>query len=135
MIKPLTLVSLLATLAGCAQPDETPTCRALHLSMHAPPGTYASQLERADICVKTVARELTRAGGPPADAARAAVHRCATDEAAAIAALKKTGPVWPYQKRMIHDGLAHLAAIAAIQARSTGCGRKAGEPADTPETS
>ena len=137
MTRSLTVLALLAMLAACDKPPAPQAqnaCPPLRLVQHGDLGTYVGQREREGLCIKAAARDLTLAGGPVADAAAAALARCAPREADVIAALKKDGPVWPYQRQQIHQDMSHLAFVAATQARATGCGRRPGEPtdADTP---
>jgi len=126
-------LALTAILAGCAPapPPLQASCPPLRRTVITNPDSYPGQRARLALCIKSAARGLDLAGGPPAEAARAAVARCAPMEAAAVAALRKSGPVWPYQKAIIHDEVSHLALVAATQSRATGCGRKPGDPLDT----
>jgi len=135
MTRSLTVLALLAMLAACDKQQPAAqaqnSCPPLRLVQHGDLNTYVGQREREGLCIKAAARDLTLAGGPVADAAAAALARCGPQEADVIAALKKDGPVWPYQRQQIHDDMAHLAQIAATQARALGCGRKPGDPDDT----
>lgn len=128
----MTGLALALGLAACeAPPEPPPPCPPPSLIARLPPGTYEGERERTNLCLKGAVHKLILQGGPPADAARAAMARCAAQEAAAVAALAKEGPVWPYQKERIHDELSHLAQVTAVQARARGCGRKSGEAAET----
>ena len=133
MTRSLKVLALLAMLAACAKPapQVQNSCPPLRLVQHGDLGAYVGQRERESLCIKAAAHDLAQAGGPVADASRAALARCAPQEADVIAALKKDGPVWPYQRKQIHDDMTHLAQIAATQARALGCGRKPGDPDDT----
>ena len=51
----------------------------------------------------------------------AALAQCAGKEADEIAALKRTGPVYPYQAAEVHDAIVHQARLAAVEARAKGC--------------
>jgi hypothetical protein len=98
------------------------------------PGTWAAEREQANFCIKMAAFELVKGGGPVADAGRLAVARCSRLEDAFTAALKRAGPVYPYQRRLIADDFAHLGLITAVRARSIGCGRPQGQPETLLET-
>lgn len=119
-------------LSCCDRPaPPVDTCVAPTLAPPTDPASYAGQRELAHACMKTAAYSIARKGGSVAAVAEAVLDQCAGKEADEIAALKKTGPVYPYQVAEIHDGLVHLAKVSAVQARSKGCGLGPGQQADT----
>jgi hypothetical protein len=125
------IVGVACLVAGCEKPPPPAAlCPPLRLTAHAEPGTYAGQRELANICVKTRAREFTRSGAPPAEAARSAVTACAPEQAKALTALARLGPVWPYQRAILRDEYSHVAVLEAIQSRSIGCGLKPSQRPD-----
>jgi hypothetical protein len=120
------------TLWGCDKPaPPADPCVPPTLAPSADSTGYAGQRELAHACMKTAAYAIARKGGPVAAVADAVLGQCAHKEADEIAALKKTGPVYPYQVAEIHEGLVHMAKISAIQARAKGCGLPPGEQTDT----
>jgi hypothetical protein len=132
MRRDVCLFLALATLAACAKPaPQADPCVIPAFAATAQPGTYMGEREAAAICVKRAAFTIARQGGPLPPIAAAAIAQCGAEEAAAVAALKKSGPAYDYQFKIIHDDLTHAAARAAIQARAIGCGRAPGQGADT----
>lgn len=119
-------------LVGCDKPAQSvDTCVTPRLTAPTDPRDYAGQRELAHVCMKTAAYAIARDGRAVDLVADAVFRQCAGKEADEIAALKRTGPVYPYQIAQIHEGLVHLARISAIQARAKGCGLSPGERADS----
>jgi len=128
----LVLVFIAASASACSKPSPPEdTCVMPDFTATAAPGTYMGQREQAAFCVRRAAFEMARKGGPLPPIAAAALARCAKEEADTLAALQKMGPVYDYQRQMIHDDLTHAAARAAVQARSIGCGKRPGAGRDT----
>ena len=128
------LTAALATVAGCHKPPVAVVdpCPPLALVQHYSLDSYAGQRDRTEICVKTAARDLTRAGGSVQVAAQAAVDKCAPEEADMFKALgKEDGKVWAWERTRLHADFVHLASLTATQARAIGCGRPPGAPPDT----
>ncbi len=119
-------------LAGCDKSAQSvDTCVTPRLTAPADSRSYAGQRELAHACVKTAAYAIARDARAVDLVADAVFRQCAGKEADEIAALKRTGPVYPYQVTQIHEALVHLARISAIQARAKGCGLSPGERADS----
>jgi hypothetical protein len=132
-----TLICILITtavLGGCEKPEPPRPCLDPPVTTDGPAGGWAVERDRTRNCIRLAAYDNTRRGGPVATAAGAAVAACAAREDAALAAMKETGPVYPYQRKLFHDDLAHLAKLSAIQARAQGCGVPAGAPRDQIDT-
>ena len=128
-MKPALVVVFAASLAlaGCDSPTPlVDTCVPPKPVQPAAPDSYAGQRDLARFCMKSAAYEFARKGGPVAAVADAAVAQCAPKEADVIAALKRTGPVYPYQRQEIHEELTHLAKVSAVRARARGCGATGG---------
>jgi hypothetical protein len=119
-------------LSGCGK-SEAPaeTCVVPPPAAAADRGSYAGQRVLAHACMKAAAYAIARKGGSVAFVADAVFSQCAGKEADEIAALKKTGPVYPYQTAEIHEALVHQAMISAVQARAKGCGLPPGQKADS----
>jgi hypothetical protein len=124
-MKTLAAISIVAVVAvsGCDKPAAPDVaCTPPAPVRPADPDSYAGQRDLARYCIKQAAYEFARKGLPVAEVAASASQQCAPHEEATIAALRRTGPVYPYQRKEVDDDLAHLAQIAAVQARSRGCG-------------
>jgi hypothetical protein len=122
---------LVVALAGCDKaPPPAVACPAIDPTPHADPATWRGAREKAILCIKAEARRLVVARQPLAAAADGAVAHCAATEAKALTALRKLGPVYPYQYGVIRDEYAHLALVSATQAKAIGCGRAPGSADD-----
>ena len=119
-------------LFGCDKPaPSVDTCVTPRQTAPADPRSYAGQRELAHACVKSAAYGIAREGRAVDLVADAVLRQCAGKEADEIAALKRTGPVYPYQVAQIHEGLVHMAKLSAVQARARGCGLAPGQQADS----
>lgn len=132
-MKPSVICCLIVALAvsACDKPVRVDTCVAPGLAPPKDPASYLGQRQLAHACLKTAAYAIARNGAAVATVADAVLNRCEGKEADEIAALKKSGPVYDYQVAQIHEELVHGAKLAAVEARSKGCGLPAGQQADT----
>src|SRR5437762_13566129 len=113
-------------LAACQKPVPPPAHICVipaFVPSKAPAGSWTAEKEKALYCAKRAAYEIARAGGPLPPIAAAAVAQCADAQEAAIAALRKEGPVYAWERAQLTESLTHMAKISAAQARSIGCGR------------
>jgi hypothetical protein len=118
-------VALLCVLAltGCEQHDAPQSaCTPPTVVQPANPASYGGQRDLARYCIKLNAYNYARQALAVAQVAAVALKQCAANEAATVAALRRTGPVYPYQRQEIDADLAHLAQVSAMRARSRGCG-------------
>jgi hypothetical protein len=121
-------------LAGCDQPAEVAKpCLDPVLTPKAAAGTWPGEHERAQICIEVSAFQIARKGGPVEAAGEAATAKCAGNVAASFKALRKSGPVWPYQRKQIEEDYAHFGLTSAARARSEGCGAAPGQPEEAKE--
>jgi hypothetical protein len=129
------VAALALAVAACDKAaDDARPCLDPVLTPKGAAGTWAGDRERAQICIEVSAFKIARKGGSVAAVGPAAVAACAAEEASALKALEKLGPVYPYQRQDIDDDYAHLARVTAVRARSEGCGVKPGASTDLLDT-